>query len=98
MKIKNNDVSFDLKTKKLNEANKVALKSDEKNNNESSVKKTSIGNDSVTISTEALKKLEEDSKIEFNSTKVNELKLKIENGNYEFNYEKISKKLIDFEK
>lgn len=98
MKIKNNDVSFDLKTEKLNEASKVALKSYEKNNNESSVKKTSIVNDSVTISAEALKKLEEDSKIEFNSTKVNELKLKIENGNYEFNYEKLSKKLIDFEK
>lgn len=98
MKIKNNDVSFDIKTEKLNEASKTALKSDEKSNNESYIKKTSIGNDSVTISTEAFKKLEEDSKIEFNSTKVNELKLKVENGNYEFNYEKISKKLIDFEK
>ena len=98
MKIKNNDVSFDLKTEKLNEANKVALKSDEKNNNESSVKKTYVSTDSVSISSEALKKLEEESKIEFNSKKVNDLKLKIESGNYEFNYEQISKKLIDFEK
>lgn len=98
MKIKSNDVSFELKSEKINDDIKVALKIEEKSNNESSLKKTFNNIDSVNISAEGLIKLEEESKIEFNSKKVDELKSKIENGNYEFDYKKISKKLINFEK
>ncbi|MBX9838338.1 MAG: hypothetical protein K2X69_08495, partial [Silvanigrellaceae bacterium] len=70
MKIKSNDVSFELKSEKINDDIKVALKIEEKSNNESSLKKTFNNIDSVNISAEGLIKLEEESKIEFNSKKV----------------------------
>lgn len=95
MNIKENNVN-NVNINKIDYAREDLKK--EVNKIEINTENKSIKDVNVSISKEALNKLSEERTVPFNRDKVEDLKIKIQNGTYEFDSKKTAANLMGFEK